>query len=231
MKPTLITFDAAETLLRVRWAPGPFAITCAREIGLDVGDTEQAEYEGLLRGRWRHYCQLNETRDHAVAAGFWRELTTDWLLRLGLDPTQTEPLLRVADERIYAPDGDLFQLFDDVLPTLNALDAAGIRIGVISNWDYSLHRILRSKGIYERFEFVLASLEEGVEKPAVELFRIAERRASLPPSELAHIGDNPVDDLQGARGAGWRAFLIDRNEEVSEGYRLARLTDLLEAVK
>jgi putative hydrolase of the HAD superfamily len=81
---------------------------------------------------------------------------------------------------------------------------------VVSNWDSSLHRVLSLHGLTPYFERVFASMEEGCAKPDPSFFRIAERHLALPPEQILHVGDNPVDDLEGARSAGWQSILIDR---------------------
>ena len=52
------------------------------------------------------------------------------------------------------------ELFDDIVPSLDALDELGIRLGVISNWDYSLHRVLKALEVHHRFEFVIELLRQ-----------------------------------------------------------------------
>ena len=62
----------------------------------------------------------------------------------------------VRDElRLDAPLGDVreallaaieFTPFDDVLPALARLRAAGVRLAVVSNWDVSLHEMLERNG-------------------------------------------------------------------------------------
>jgi putative hydrolase of the HAD superfamily len=140
-------------------------------------------------------------------------------------------MMQAAPDLLYGDESDLFTLYDDVLPTLKALDELGIRIGVISNWDYSLHRVLRSLNIHDRFEHVIASLEEGWEKPDPRLFQRTLEKFAVTPEQAVHVGDNPLDDLRGAQDFGMKAFLIDRAHEHSRGTILARLTDLVPALE
>ena len=125
---------------------------------------------------------------------------------------------------------EMSELFDDVLPTLDALDALGIRLGVISNWDYSLHRVLRAREVHHRFEFVIASLEEGVEKPHPALFELTLGKFGVLPEEALHVGDDPVDDFRGAHDVGMRSYLIDRRHPKSSGAILAKMTDLIDVL-
>lgn len=229
MPPRAVTFDCAETLVRVRWQPGSFALDCARAVGLQVDEGPAREtYERLLGSRWTHYQKVNETRDHELCRAFWRELTEDWLAKLGAPDTALEPIMVVADELLYGPSGSYFEPFEDVAEALDDLRYRGVEAAVISNWDYSLHRVLESLGMRERFRVVLASLEEGVEKPETRLFEIALERLGFAPEETLHVGDNPVDDVEGARRAGMRAVLLDRALGESVGDRIATLRHLTE---
>jgi len=220
-----VTFDCAGTLLKVDWAPGRFAVECARACGLDFGDAEESAYSRLLRQRWQDYEELNTTRDEATLDGFWRQLTLDWLAQEN-HAAVTEQVLEQARERLL----EKFEVFEDVLPCLDALSQLGVRVAIISNWDYSLHRILRAKGLTDRFEFAIASLEEGVEKPHERIYRIALDKLGAEPHEVAHVGDDPVDDFNGAREAGLRGLLIDRSLAETRSPRLARLTDIPEVL-
>lgn len=230
MKPKVVTFDCAETIVRVRWTPGGFALDCARAVGLDLGDEERGLYERTLRSRWVEYREINLSRDPAQCDAFWARLTSDWLAAIGRPDSYSAEIQRVAPDLLYGATSTMFELFDDVLPTMDALAARGVRMGVVSNWDYSLHRVLRALDVHHRFEHVVASLEEGVEKPDPRLFHLSLRKFDVKPDEAVHVGDNPLDDLRGAQDFGMRAYLIDRQRPESRGAVLANLTDLVAAI-
>jgi REG-2-like HAD superfamily hydrolase len=206
-----ITLDAAGTLIDVRWNPVAFAIECAHEVGLPIEDDAAASlYDHLLRSRWGHYQELNLTRDPDTCDEWWRALAREWLVRLEQDPAQVEPLTQVVMRRLYTKGSEVFRLYDDTIPALEALRAAGHRLAILSNWDYSLHRVVAMLEIGGYFDLVVASLEEGPEKPDPELFRITLDRLGAKPAEALHVGDNPVDDLRGAQQFGMGAILLDR---------------------
>jgi len=231
MKPKVVTFDCANTLVRVRWTPAVFALDCSSAVGLEVSEDETKEYSRLLRSRWSEYEEINQTRDPALGDAFWARLTADWLGAIGRPTALASDIVAAAPELLYGKAATMFGLFDDVIPTLDALDALGIRVGVISNWDYSLHRVLRYLNLHRRFEHVIASLEEGVEKPAPRLFELTLAKFGVDKSDAIHVGDDPVDDLQGAQEFGMRAYLIDRSLPAGNGSSLSRLTDLIQRVE
>jgi REG-2-like HAD superfamily hydrolase len=229
MRPRLVTFDCAETLVRVNWSVGDYALDCARHIGLDLPDSAGSRYRQMYHERLPEFLQVNLTRDPAQGETFWLRLGRDWLRELGL-PESLAPNLQAASEILgFGQDSILFQLYDDVIPCLQALRADGHKLGVVSNWDYSLHKTLRSMEIANYFDFAIASLEEGFEKPDPRIFHLAARHGGVQPADILHVGDNPIDDLQGAREAGLRAVLIDRSRSDSVPPYLHTLNLLPEA--
>lgn len=231
MSIRLVSFDAAHTLIDVNWHPGGFAVLNAEEAGLDLDPVPAAElYDRLLRSRWLEFRELNLARDESVTDAFWNELTTDWLERLGIEGVDPIALSERGRERMYGPGSPCFRLFEDTLSGLDAVAALGLPMVVLSNWDISLHRTVRSLGIADRFLRVFASLEHGVEKPEAELFRVVERETGYAPEEILHVGDHPIDDLQGALGAGWHAALIDRSAGEVSRPRIPTLAHVPEAI-
>lgn len=227
----LVSFDAAGTLVDVKWKPAQFACDCATDLGIELPSEAGPTYDRLLRSRWASYCEINQMRDPEQGDEFWRQLTYDWLAELKLDLARTDEVIGFGRERLYGPNSPVFSLFPDTVPALDAVAAAGVPMVVTSNWDYSLHRILRGLGIYERFEKVYASLEEGPEKPDPRFFNLVLSGAGVDAHNALHVGDDPVDDLQGAKGVGMTAALIDRSRTDVERPYISRLTDTLLALE
>ena len=50
----------------------------------------------------------------------------------------------------------------------------------------------------------------GARKPDPAIFAAALELAGAPPDEALHVGDTPEEDVDGARAAGIRPLLIDR---------------------
>jgi putative hydrolase of the HAD superfamily len=103
-----------------------------------------------------------------------------------------------------------FRLFDEVVPTLARLRERGLKLAVVSNWSPALPELLAGLGIAGRFDVVVSSGREGVEKPDPAIFARALDRLGVAPAEALHVGDHPVNDVAGAQAAGIAARLIDR---------------------
>ncbi|MEU4657898.1 HAD family hydrolase [Streptomyces sp. NPDC023723] len=103
-----------------------------------------------------------------------------------------------------------WSLFPDVLPVLDAL-ADSHRHAVLSNSSLTVQdRKLRVLGVHDRFEAILCAAELGVSKPAAGAFLAACEALTLPPHEVAYVGDHPEIDGRGAADAGLLSVWIDR---------------------
>ena len=140
---------------------------------------------------------------------------------------EAPPIERLAEILVAAL---RFDLIPDVLPALDALEAAGLRLAVVSNWDCSLAAVLGGLGVADRFAAVSVSALVGAAKPDPAIFRHALRTMGVAPGRALHCGDRPEYDCAGARRAGLRAVLIDRAGRLADGPcpRIAALTELVE---
>jgi putative hydrolase of the HAD superfamily len=98
---------------------------------------------------------------------------------------------------------DAFSLYDDTLTTLDALDAQGLRLGIITNGEehFQLDKLVRT-GLTGRFEHVIASGTVGITKPDPRIFELACGVFGVPTSDAVYVGDRLATDAQGARDAG-----------------------------
>src|SRR5262245_5690637 len=107
-------------------------------------------------------------------------------------------------------DRDAWEVFADVVPTLEALRGEGVRLGVVSNWDSRLPAVLERLELASYFDAVTVSSLAGVEKPDPRIFHHALRELGATTGTTLHVGDLPETDLAGAHAAGLRGVLVDR---------------------
>jgi putative hydrolase of the HAD superfamily len=108
------------------------------------------------------------------------------------------------DPAAFAPDFDAaidFRLLPDVLPALDALEAAGFSLACVANWDISLNDHLEGLGLTQRFHATVSSAEAGVQKPDPRPFELALERLGVQASRALHCGDSDAD-REGAARAG-----------------------------
>jgi putative hydrolase of the HAD superfamily len=80
------------------------------------------------------------------------------------------------------------------------LEARGLALGVVSNWDCGLPEHLERLGL--RLP-VVTSAEAGAAKPDPAIFRLALERLGVAPERALHVGDSGADEA-GAAAAGMR---------------------------
>jgi putative hydrolase of the HAD superfamily len=101
-----------------------------------------------------------------------------------------------------------FELYDDVVPALEALRSGGLRLGLISNTSRDLGAFVRHFEL--DVDAWIASGSYGKVKPSPLIFRAALELVGAEPKEALMVGDSPRDDVAGARAIGMRALLLDR---------------------
>lgn len=92
---------------------------------------------------------------------------------------------------------------------LRTLHGHGLTLGMISNSNGWVERLVTERGLRPYFHFVLDSRLIGVEKPDPRIFQIALDQVGISPAEALYIGDLYSIDVVGSRAAGMRAILLD----------------------
>lgn len=104
-----------------------------------------------------------------------------------------------------------WRLFDDVLPCLEWLHAAGVRIAAVTNASGGHQRAkIASLGLAGFVDHVVIAGEVGVAKPDPAIFHEACTALGVAPEETAHVGDRLELDAVGAADAGLCGVWLDR---------------------
>ncbi|MGH9870146.1 MAG: HAD-IA family hydrolase [Candidatus Polarisedimenticolia bacterium] len=119
---------------------------------------------------------------------------------------------QVEDLRAVFAKADAWRIYPDVREALEALRRAGVRLGVISNWDSRLPALLDTLELSEPFETIVHSAAAGYEKPHPEIFRAALSALGVSARAAAHVGDRLEEDYEGARRAGLMGVLLQRDD-------------------
>jgi putative hydrolase of the HAD superfamily len=123
--------------------------------------------------------------------------------------------------------GSSWRLFDDVAPTWRALADRGVRIGIASNYDRRLLSVVSDLKPLDECRHVYHSAGVGHAKPGVAFFRTIESDLGLDPSELLFVGDDRVNDYEGATHAGWHALWLGRQRPTEGPHHIQSLSELL----
>ncbi len=197
-----VLLDMFDTLVSLE-PPAPRLRARLLELtGVDVGEEAAARGFAAEIGHYldhhmegRDETSLDALRDHCAAVLH--------------DALGVEGLRRAAVRQAML-DSLQFRVFPDAPPALRALRGRGLRLVVVSNWDWSLPQWLERTGLAELVDGVVSSAVVGAAKPSPHIFHAALELAGVAPDEALHVGDSMAGDVQGARSAGVRAVLIDR---------------------
>jgi len=98
--------------------------------------------------------------------------------------------------------------YSDTEPTLRALRARGVKVGVVSNVPRELVTIFERRGLGGLVDAFTHSYEVGAEKPDPRIFLAACEKLAVPPDLALMVGDHAVAD-GGAVAAGLRFLHLD----------------------
>jgi putative hydrolase of the HAD superfamily len=226
----VVFFDAAGTLFEVRGSVGEIYSRFARPYGVEA--QPEAIQQGFIHN-FRNQPPLAfpvntpEAELKRLEYGWWRDLVK--AVFAGYDFPRFDQFFAEVFE--FFRSREAWVVFDDVVPTLEALKSRGLRLGVISNFDSRLFDLLQALGLSRFFDSVDISARVGAAKPDPAIFRAALGHYPIEPSQAAHVGDSLREDVAGARAAGLCAFLIDRRGEQHSAAGCASLSSLLQVLE
>jgi putative hydrolase of the HAD superfamily len=219
-----VLFDAAGTLIELVHPVGERygAVAAAHGVSLPSWRLEDA-FRRVLR-RMRPMCfpdaPLEEVAD--LERAWWRDVVRQTFLA-------ADSTARFAD----------FDAFFDVLwsefaaasswrprrgvpEALDRLRAAGAVLGVVSNFDHRLPRILDEHTILARMSCIILPGTHRVAKPDPRVFGPALERLGVSAREAVYVGDEPAIDGAAAIGAG--VAFVDASQ-------LGSLTELMDRIE
>ncbi len=186
---TALLIDAAGTLLR---PVEPIAQTYAR-VAARYGATVSSEQVAATLP-----TAMKRARPRRASRPDWRPYWAEVVVECtGCDaPELLEALMQ------YYARGDAWWIADGAQACARAVAERGMRVAVVSNWDVRLRETLRALGVLDWVDAAIISAEVGVEKPDPAIFHRACERLAVAPERALHVGDDPGDDVLGARAAG-----------------------------
>jgi putative hydrolase of the HAD superfamily len=225
MSPRAVLFDAGETLVHPSPSFPELFATVLADAGHQRGPDQVVEASRSVFHRFSEAARDNElwTTSPERSERFWTSVYARMLDELGL-PGETS----VRDElyRTFTDPAN-YALFDDVPDAIASLEAAGLALGIVSNFEAWLEELLERLGVRDRFPVRVISGIEGVEKPNAAIFQRALARLGADPADVVYVGDNPEFDIDPAAALGMTPVLIDRRDRFPDA-TFIRIGDLRE---
>ena len=176
-----------------------------------------------------------DTRHLIENDGWWRSCEEEFIkmyMDSGFEKHQAEVM--APQIRPYIVDIANHHLHNDAIDVLKELKARGYKNYMLSNNFPELPDMAERMGLNEYFEACIVSARVGFDKPRKEIFDYGRKLAGNP-HKCIMIGDNPVDDIQGAKQAGFDTILVnDRHPDYNGAYAdyiCKTLTDMLKVLK
>ena len=212
LRPQVVFFDAVGTLFGVRGSVGEIY----RDIAADFGVTDPDVADALNRAFGEAFRAAPRAAFPGIAAAeiptreraWWREVVAETFVGAGVRVTDFEAFFAAAFAHFAtaAP----WELYPEAIAALTQLQAAGIELGIISNFDSRLPRVLTALGIAPFFRSVTVSTLTGAAKPDEKIFQTALCEHAASPEKAWHIGDSRKEDWEGARAARLQAIWLVR---------------------
>jgi putative hydrolase of the HAD superfamily len=205
----VIFFDAAGTLIGLtKGAAHHYCEVAARHgLEVDLGAMNEA-----FRMTWRAQPAPATTRKlrEDDDRGWWREFVDEVLDKCAVprDGSFDRAAYFAELYEEFAQPG-VWEVFPETRAVLAQLSGE-YELGIISNFDQRLRRILAELGLTPLLRHVVISSEVGADKPDPWIFQEALRLARVEPHEALHVGDEPAADWEGAAQAGLHVFRLHR---------------------
>ncbi len=219
MQIKAVLFDLDNTLIRTAEIPEIYT-RIAENYGVRLSTDE-------IREAHKDVGESNAI-EGMITSGqeFWVRWNAEVLEKAGIQENKAF-LARKIDE-LWWEYADL-EVYPDVIETLTQLKSKGLKTGVITNGlkrDYE--QILVELKLTDFFDIVIGIDTCNKAKPDKEIFLHAINILDVHPEQAVFIGDSVKCDYEGARHAGLKPLLIDREGKASESLETIRsLTEVL----
>jgi HAD superfamily hydrolase (TIGR01662 family) len=196
-----VLFDVDFTLAR----PGPELmpegyVRCGERHGLTLEASRYGEARDAALADLRRHPELDHDEE------IWVAFTERIVIGMGGAKPVSHDVAVELTSRWQRHEN--FELYEDVIPVLDELRRAGIRLGLVSNSARDVRDFARHHAL--EIDAGISSFQHGKTKPHASIFKAVLELLEVEPVEAAMVGDTVEDDVEGALALGMRAVLVDR---------------------
>ncbi|MEL7068452.1 MAG: HAD-IA family hydrolase [Cyanobacteria bacterium J06581_3] len=212
VSPKVIYLDAFGTLFGVKGSVGEIYSTLARtvQVKTDPMAVNRAFFQSFAAAERMAFPGVDKSAIPELEFRWWKAVVAETFDRVGAlgkfedFDTFCEGLYG------YFETSAPWHVYPDTLTSLRRWQSMGIALGVISNFDSRLYRVLAVLGLTDYFQSVTISTEVGAAKPSGAIFKAALAKHGCDAADAWHIGDSEAEDYAGARAVGMSAILVAR---------------------
>lgn len=184
-----VIFDMYETLITLFDSPLYFGTQMAEDAGISETD---------FQSMWRP-----AEKDRTIG-----KITLEELLEKILkayDCYSEEKMNSIIEKRINGRKEAFHHLNPEIIPMLKGLKEKGIKIGLISNCFSEEAQLIKESELFQYFDEVCLSYDEGIQKPDLAIFHRCLEKLHVKPEECLYVGDGGSNELVAATEAGMKA--------------------------
>ena len=211
-----VFLDAGGTLIKTKGTVGDVYAATAKRHGFHVepGSINHAFRQAFEKAPPLAFPGVPDDQVPDQEKAWWMSVVQEAFRAISIDDTN-EGFPTLFQDLFRAFEGsDKWELYPEVIETLETLVQRGIPLGIISNFDSRLTRICEDLHIAHFFTSITISSQQGSAKPDAAIFRHALASHRIEPHEAIHVGDTIRDDIEGATQAGLHAVHLDRENHV-----------------
>jgi putative hydrolase of the HAD superfamily len=207
-RPEVVFLDVGDTLIRAHPSWAGVYRQGLREHGIEITekDLERALLQETQANPWwlsEEPFEATEEVSYAKVVAFDRAV----LGRLGHTDLSDEAFRRIEDAFARR---SAWYVYPDVMPALDAMRDAGVRMCIISNFVWGAPELFHDLDLVRHFEGLVVSARVGFQKPNEGIFRHALGVMNATPEKSMHVGDSYRADVLGARRVGINGVMIVR---------------------
>jgi putative hydrolase of the HAD superfamily len=208
----VVFFDAAETLFHVNGSVAEIYLRHAVLFGYQAKPDSLARITEAFKRAFHDapppvFAATESAQIKQSERLWWFDVVHNVFYRIGMFDRFDEFFEHVFE--VFA-DPASWKVYPEVLPTLKDLRNRGLELGIVSNFDSRLFKVLNGLGLAEVFDTVTISSLAHAAKPSPKIFEVALEQHAVDPGEAMHVGDSVRDDVEGATKAGLAAVLLAR---------------------
>ncbi|MEB3213369.1 MAG: HAD-IA family hydrolase [Leptolyngbyaceae bacterium] len=210
--PKVIFFDAVGTLFGIEGSVGESYDLIAQKHGVksDPALLNQAFFQSFRKAPPMAFPGAEITSIPHREFQWWRAIALQTFEQVGTLDQFTDFDQFFDDLYAYFATEAPWHLYPETLHTLKYWKEQGVELGIISNFDSRIHRVLEALGLSPFFSSITLSTEVGAAKPDFKIFDRALEKHACPPHAAWHVGDSMKEDYEGAKFAGLRAVWLKR---------------------
>ncbi|MEI7684541.1 MAG: HAD-IA family hydrolase [Planctomycetota bacterium] len=198
-----VVFDAVGTLIH----PQPKVSQIYADIGRRHGSKlDDATVARRFKAAFQRQDEIDRNNRWATSEererSRWREIVADVFDDVPFESCFDELYAHFARPQAWHVDAGAAKLIASL---------SGCVVAMASNFDERLHGIVAGLPELSGVQHVIVSSEVGWRKPGREFFRAVESRLGVAAKEIAFVGDDPLNDGEGAAQAGMRSVLLGRD--------------------